>query len=128
MDGNVIVQLLIALGGGAAMTAIIGGFFQKNKVRAEQKQISAEAAQIITNAAEQLANNYRVDNQQLRDQLAETRDKLQVTETSLQTTQEQLRINGRELVSTNERLDKAIDMLTAMGGDVSTLVRQGRTP
>lgn len=128
MDGNVIVQLLIALGGGAAMTAIIGGFFQKNKVRAEQKQISAEAAQIITNAAEQLANNYRVDNKDLRDKLAETQDKLRVTETTLETTQEQLRINGRELANTNERLDKAIIMLTAMGGDVSTLVRQGRTP
>lgn len=127
MDGNVIVQLLIALGGGAAMTAIIGGFFQKNKVRAEQKQISAEAAQIITNAAEQLANNYRLDNQQLRTEVSELKAQLVLTEQSQTGLQNQLRQTSRELQIAGTRLDTAIGIIEAMGGDASVVRQTGGT-
>lgn len=105
-----IIQIIIGLGGGAGVTALIAGLFNRNKTKAEKEQIGAEAAQIITNAAKGLVDDYRNDNIKLREKLAQTEARLEEVTDRLDDAVAALR--------------EAIPLLRAGGADLSRVVRR----
>lgn len=105
-----IIQIIIGLGGGAGVTALIAGLFNRNKTRAEKEQIGAEAAQIITNAAKSLVGDYRDDNAKLRQKLSET-------DVELERCRDQLH-------ATTETLREALPLLRSTGADIARLTRR----
>lgn len=120
-----IAEILIGLGGTAALAAFITGMFQKGKVKAERQQLSAQAEQIITTAAESLVKSYQKANLDLQTELAATKTELSTTRRDLGMAQRELNRNSAQLRETNRRLNVAIDLLENMGADVTTILHRG---
>lgn len=119
-----VIQIILAAFGSAGFTAVVAGFFARNKTRAESENISAEAAQVIREAAAGMVEDYRKDNAMLRQRLTETDEQYSATRAQLSQTSRQLEDTSRQLRVTTEVLREAIATLRGVGVDVSNLLRQ----
>lgn len=115
-------QLLVALGVGGAITAIIGGFFQRGKVRAEKTTLEAQADEYLSKATKTIVESWESTNIALREDLDRTKTELRNTRNELSEASSALRDATFQVSQSNRRFDTLISQLRQMNVDVTQIL------
>lgn len=117
-----LAQILVALGIGGALTAIVGGLFQRGKVRAERTTLEAQADEYLSKATKTIVESWEATNASLRTDLERTKSELQATKEELSEASSALREATIEVSRSNRRFDTLITQLRQMNIDVTQIL------
>lgn len=120
---QLVIMFIIGIAGSAGVSALVVGFFNKNKTSAESESLKAEATKTIRDAASAMVADYREDNKELRDRLDEMEEKFNTTNQQLAITQRQLTLTQGRLETATKAFSEAVILLKEARVDVSKLVR-----
>jgi len=117
-----LAQILVALGVGGAITAIVGGLFQRGKVKAEKSTLEAQADEYLSKATKTIVESWEATNTSLREDLGRTKKELQDTKEELSVASAALREATIEVSRSNRRFDTLISQLQQMNVDVTQIL------
>lgn len=126
--GQFVLQALVTLGIGSALAPLIAALFNRGKVKSESGKLSADATAVIAQAAGEVAKNYQKMNEDLVTELREAKEESKRARIESEAARQELRtsrvenaVTLQKITELQSKLDIAIEMLTNLGQDVTTI-------